>query len=291
MPLTPADQSLLAMLAKYYVLTREQLQRLSNSGHSSGRTTRKRLAKLLAEGFIARHNIPVALPNWSGAAPVYFPTKSGAEALASSFNDERFLAINTRHPRGDRLAHWIAVNETRMVIEQAIAKQNEVSLDGWINEWEPINKADAEPQHFTLHTQLCESPKLSCSPDAGFVLSLRGFSKVYYLERDLGTSSPHQVAARKTRGYAELSRQQGHFKHFANSNVPTFSVLFVSTTPYRCTQLGKELRHREMPELWLMVDEHELTPESFLHSPIIHRTDGSQSSLVKPVAREPGVVT
>ena len=291
MPLTSTDLSLLAMLARYYVLTREQLQRLCNPGHSSGRTTRKHLAKLLAEGFIARPNMPVALPNWTGAAPVYFPTKSGAEALASSFQDERYLAINTRHPRGDRLAHWIAVNETRMVIEQAISKQKEVTLDCWINEWEPINKHDAEPEHFTLHTQLSESPALSCSPDAAFVLSLLGFSKVYYLERDLGTSSPHQVAARKTRGYAEMARQQKHLRHFTNANVPTFSVLFVSTTPYRCTQLAKELRRREMPELWLMVDEHELTPDSFLHSPIIHRTDGSKSSLVKPVAREAGAVT
>lgn len=291
MPLTPSDFSLLAMFAKYRVLTREQVQRLSNRGHSSGRTTRKHLAKLHAGHYIEQHSIPVALPNRTGAAPVYFATKLGAEMLASYFDDERYLATNTSHPRGDRLAHWVAVNETRMVIEQAIAKQSEVTLDGWINEWEPINKEDAEPQRFTLHTQLSESPKLSCSPDAGFVLSLRGFSKVYYLERDLGTSSPHQVAARKTRGYAELARQQGHLKHFPNANVPIFSVLFVSTTPYRCRQLGKELRRREMPELWLMVDEHELTSDAFLHSSIIYRSDGSMSSLVKPVAPEPGAVT
>ena len=50
--------------------------------------------------------------------------------------------------------------------------------------------------------------------------------------------------------------------------MPTFSVLFVTTSAYRCNQLAKELRKRESPELWLMVDHHDLTPESFLLKPI-----------------------
>ena len=50
-------------------------------------------------------------------------------------------------------------------------------------------------------------------------------------------------------------------------------VLFVTTSAYCCNQLGKELRKRESPELWLMVDHHDLTPESFLLKPIPSTTD------------------
>ena len=50
--------------------------------------------------------------------------------------------------------------------------------------------------------------------------------------------------------------------------MPTFSVLFVTTSAYRCNQLAKELRKHKSPELWLMVDHHDLTPESFLLKPI-----------------------
>ena len=291
MPVTETDVRLLEAVARYYVLTREQIARLCQVQHTSGRSTRKHLSKLLQAEYLQRHHVPVALPGSNGAAPVYYPTKAGAELLASWFDDERYLATMTRHPRADRLSHWIELNNTRIVIEHALAQQNEVKLESWISEYETINKDAAERERFTLQTPLREVPPLSCSPDAGFLLSVAGHAKVYYVERDRGTSSPHQIAARKTRGYAELARQQGHLRHFPNATVPTFSVLFVTTSAYRCNQLAKELRKRESPELWLMVDHHDLTPESFLHKPIILKSDGQRASLIQSETRSAGAST
>lgn len=291
MPITATDVRLLDAVARHYVLTRDQIARLCHIDQRSGRSTRKHLSKLLHGGFLQRHNVPVALPGSNGAAPVYYPTKAGAELLASWFDDERYLATITKHPRADRLSHWIELNDSRIVIEHAIASQNEVQLECWISEYETINKESKEPERFTLQTILRETPPLSCSPDAAFLLSIAGQSKVYYVERDRGTSSPHQIAARKNRGYAELSRQQGHLRHFPTATIPTFSVLFVTTSQYRCNQLAKELRKRESPELWLMIDHHEMTPKSFLSEPIILKTDGQRASLIQPQTRIDGATT
>lgn len=286
MPLTAHDIKLLDALAKYYVLTREQLQRLC-CPETSDRCVRKHLTKLQHGDFITKHRVPVLLPDGKGSAPVYYVTREGASTLAAWFEDDRYLATNTRQPRPDRLNHWLALNEARMVIEQAVELDETVTLDGWISEWEVVDKDLPESQRFTLRTQLCETPPLSCSPDAAFLLTTRAISKIFFVELDRGTSSPHQIAARKTRGYAELARQQKHRTHFPQTNLDSFSVLFVTPTRYRCVQLGKELQRHESPDLWRMIDQHELTPASFLHAPVLYKPDGSRVSLVRPPATIP----
>ncbi|MCC7420565.1 MAG: replication-relaxation family protein [Planctomycetaceae bacterium] len=287
MPLTDHDIELLAALGRYYVLTREQLQRLCFPDHAGGRTTRKRLSKLQQAGCIQKHRIPVAFPGTATAAPVYYATKQGAEYLASWYDDESLRAINTRQPRGDRLNHWIAVNETRIVIEQAVARQSDVTLDRWINEWETVDKDAAVGNRFTLHPQLSAEPPLSCSPDAAFLLSLRGHRKVYYLERDLGTSSPKQIAARKTKGYAALADTQGHRNHFPETTMDAFGVLFITTTRYRAEEAAKQIARKQRPDLWLFLDEHEVTAESFLHGAITWNHKLERGPLVKLPAGAP----
>lgn len=286
MIVTENDIQILAMLARYYVLTREQIQRLCAPHLVSGRSLRRRIMKLRQDDYLFKHRVPVALPGKNGAAPVYYLTKQGTELLASWFDDEDFLVTNLRHPRPDRLNHWYAIIETRIVIEQAIALQDEVKLERWVNEWETVNKSAHENDHFVLQTKLSENPPLSCSPDAGFVLSLRGHKKVFYLEQDLGTSSPNQVAARKTKGYAELANRNLHRKHFPETMLGNFKVLFITPTVYRSQTMAEKIRTRPRPDLWLCIDQHELTPESFLHEPITLNYQGERGSIVKPVPAE-----
>jgi len=282
MPITPFDVVLLLALARFYVLTREQLQRVCFPDHTGGRSTRKRLSKLQQGAFVEKHRIPVLLPGFSGAAPVYYLTRSGAELLAAYHDEPSYVSLNTRCPRGDHLNHWIAVNETRIVIEGAIARQTEVTLDRWINEWEVVDKECAEPKQFTLHTQFSADPPLSCSPDAGFLLNFRTqHRKVFYVERDLGTSSPRQIAQRKTSGYAALAENHGYRRHFPEATIETFAVLFITTTHYRCLEATKCLASRPRPDLWLCCDGHDLTHESFLHGSIWWNTQGECRALLK----------
>ncbi len=282
MPVTESDIPLLAALAKYYVLTREQLQCVTDREDVSDRSTRKHLNKLLHAGLISKHSAQITLPDAKGSAPVYFPTKDGGRVLASWFDDDRFLVIKTRLPRADRLAHWVALNETRIGIERTLAAQSELKLVEWISEWEVINKDSHEKEHFTLQTVLSEVPPLSCSPDAGMLLSVDGESKVYYLEQDQGTSSAHQVASRKCKGYAELARQAGHLKHFPQATVPNFGIIVVTTDESRCRQLVRELRTTIGHERWLMIAQRDIDHGKFLAADVIHQTDGKRHQLVAP---------
>ena len=284
MPLTELDMNVLKTISTLYVATREQVQTVCCAEHASGRGTRKRLSRLGKAGYLVKHRVPVALPGTNGAAPVYYPTKKGAEALASYFDDERFYATNTKHPRADRLSHWIACNTTRILVEKAAQKLPHVELVRWINEWETINKDDSKTDQFCLHTQLVEKPPLSCSPDAGFMIRYQDSQMVYYLEQDRATSSPKQVAARKHRGYAELSKQNkqiGHNKHFPDATVPYFRVLFITPSETRAKKTQQEMKERNGKELWLMINEREINEDNFFTGDIAIDQAGEIGPLLK----------
>ena len=93
-----------------------------------------------------------------------------------------------------------------------------------------------------MHTQLSETPPLSCSPDAGFLVEYQGQRKVYYLEQDRATSSPRQIAARKSKGYAKLANLKGHRKHFPETTLDNFRVLFFTTNDYRANKTMEEMQ-------------------------------------------------
>lgn len=281
MTLNQHDLDLLATVARYYVLTREQIQQISFPGHASGRATRKRLTRLRHAGYLQKHSVPVVLPEATGAAPVYYLTRQGTEALASYFDDEKWLATNTKHPRADRLSHWIAINEVRRVVEQAVARQDQVRLVEWFTEWQTINPEAGEAERFVLHTQLSKEPPLSCSPDAAFLLEVSGHRKAYYVEVDLGTSSPDQIAARKTKGYAGLAEVQHHRVHFPATTLPTFSILFFTTNAYRARETARAVRKRPRPDLWLFLNRKEITADNFLFQPLTYNSELVAGPLVK----------
>ena len=291
MPLTELDMAVLKTVATYYVLTREQVQSVCCAGHASGRGTRKRLSRLGQAGYIIKHRVPVALPGTNGAAPVYYPTKKGSEALASYFDDECFYATNTKNPRADRLSHWIACNTTRILVEKAIDRLPNVDLVRWINEWETVNKDDSKSDQFCLHTQLVEKPPLSCSPDAGFLIRYQDEQMVYYLEQDRATSSPKQVAARKHRGYAELLKQNGHKKHFPDATVPYFRVLFVTPNETRAKKTQQEMKSRIGKELWLMMNEKALDETNFFTGDVAINHDGETGPLLMLPNSEPAIAS
>lgn len=283
MPLTEFDMSTLKTLAFYYVLTRLQIQHLCNPGHASGRGTRKQLLRLRQAGLIIMHRMQITLPGMNGAAPVYYPTKKGAETLASYYGDDRFLATNTKHPRADRLAHWVAINDTRMLLEAAAPRVEGLKLKSWITEWETINKEDAIPNQYCLHTQLSENPPLSCSPDAGLLLEFRGQRCVYYLEQDRGTSSPRQIAARKAKGYAGLLNRQCHRKHFPETTLDRFRVLLITTNGYRAKKTASEMKDKPGREAWLMMNQQDLTADNFFTGDVAIDHEG----IIGPMIRMP----
>ncbi len=197
------------------MLNRPQIQRVCFPEDQSGRITRRRLQTLVDEKLINRLRVLVHHPHFGSPGPVYFPSQKGCEFLAEHYEDERFLAGCTQPPQAHHVLHWLAVSETHIALDSAIARQNQVQLTAWFNEWDVVNPEESAPERrFRLYTLLRESPRLICAPDAAFMLAVGEHRKAFYLEQDRNTSGVRQVAASKTPGYAALAERQLHRRHF-----------------------------------------------------------------------------
>jgi hypothetical protein len=280
--ITERDIGVLHALAVYYVLNRPSIQRLCYPDDSSGRITRRRLHALLSQDLVSRHNLVFHHPQAGSPGPVYYPSRRGCEFLAEYFEDEKYLMTPTQTPQSHHAFHWLAVSETHIAIDQAIAAQSEVHLDGWLNEWDVANKDESAPEkRYRIYTLLNDSPRLVCAPDAAFLLRLGKHRKVFYLEQDRDTSGVRRVAASKTKGYAELVKRQAHRRHFPPATVSTITVLLVAPTPRRRDALRREFRDKPGADLWKFAAATELTAYSFLHGSIFYPCKGEAMSLVK----------
>jgi hypothetical protein len=280
--LTPRDIAILVALTHYYCLSRAQIQRLCFPDDPNGRITRRRLHVLLQAQFIARHTLFPYNPLLGAPAPVYYPSRKGAEFLAAHFDDERYLTTCTQPPQPNNILHWLAVTDTHIALVETLARQQDVKLEGWLNEWDVANKEETRPEkRYRLYTLLRQQPRLVCAPDAAFLLSKNEFRKVYYLEQDRGTSGVHQIAASKTPGYAIMADQNLHHRHFPETNIDPFTILLVTMNANRREALRKAFRGKPGAALWRFATVTDLNAETFLHGPVFYPCDGEPASLVR----------
>lgn len=279
---TDRDLGLLHAIARYFVLNRQQIQKLCFPEDDSGRVTRRRLLKLVAQGLIQRQ--PLQMHDMDGGSPslVYYPARRGLEILVEALDDKRFLHVSTQAPQPHHVRHWLAVSDTHILIDRAIAQQDSVKIDRWINEWDTILATGSAPEErYRLYTRI--DPRLVCVPDAAFLLSLAVHKKVYYLEQDRNTSGVERIAVSKTKGYAAMAEQLLHRRHFPQTTVPTFTVLMVAPDARRRDHLRRAIHGKPGWELWRFASLTDLSPESFLTSPVLYRCDSDQGvPLVKP---------
>ena len=282
MTITERDIDVLRVLDRYYVLSRPQIQRLCFPSDTTGRVTRRRLQALVSHDLISRHRVLVHHPFSAPPGSVYYPAKKGCELLAEYVDDERHLLTPTQQPQAHHVPHWLAVSDTHIALDGAIAAQQAVKLAGWINEWDIVNKDESVPEkRFRLYQLIRESPRLICAPDAAFMLTVQGFSKVFYLEQDRNTTGVRQVAARKSPGYAAMAERLLHRKHFPETNVDAFTVLLIAPTDRRRDALKKTFREKPQSHVWKFAAMTDLTPETFLHAPVFHPCAGDPVPLVK----------
>lgn len=281
--ITDRDIQVLLAVAQYYVLNRPQIQRLCFASDQTGRVTRRRLQTLVDQRLLNRHRAQVHYPGSAPAGSIYYPAKKGSQLLAEHTGDEQYLLTPDQCPQPHHVLHWLAISDTHIALNAAIALQHEVSVDAWVNEWDVVNKDESDPQRrFRLYTLLNENPRLICAPDAAFLLSTRGFSKVFYVEQDRGTTGARQVAARKIKGYAELHARGLHRNHFPETNVNSFTVLCVANNTRRRDALRSAFFRMDGAELWKFTAATELTSERFLHEAIVYPATGDPMPLVKP---------
>jgi hypothetical protein len=281
--LTERDILVLLCLFRYYVLSRSQIQRLCFPGDITGRVTRRRLQTLIDTKLIQRQPVLVVHPGASSAGPVYFSSPRGLQVLADYHGDERFLAGTCRAPQDYRLLHWLAVSETHITLDAALALHPHVKCLRFFNEWDVVNPDETEPQHrFRLYLLIHESPRLVCAPDAAFLLEMDGHRKAFYVEQDRNTSGTRQIAASKTKGYAVMAEQSLHRKHFPDETVGTFSVLTIAPDERRRDALCNAIKDKPGAELWKFASVRELTPETFFHAPVFRECKGDTTALMKP---------
>ena len=265
--ITERDFLIILALARYFVLNHQQIQRLVFPQDEQGRITRRRLQALVSEKLINRQALQFYHPSQS-PAPVYFPARKGVELLAEHFSDQRFLTTPTQSPVPHHTFHWLAVSDTHITFDEAIKRQSLVTMDGWINEWDIVNKDESAPEkRFRLYTLLRENPRLVCAPDSAFLLSVKGRSKIFYLEQDRATSGVTQIAASKTPGYAALAQSNLHRRHFAAST-ENFSVLMVAPTERRRDALRKAIEDRPSAALWRFATATDLMPDKVFFEPV-----------------------
>ena len=158
---TARDIIILLAICRYYVLGRAQVQRLRGPDGAclfdcgnSARIARRRLEYLLDEHYINRTRMQV-VDLGGTAAPAYYPARRGCELLAEHTGDDRYHAVPTQTPQPHHLPHWLAVTETHLTLDAALAGRTDMRCLGWLNEWDTANPLEAAPEKkFRLYTLL-----------------------------------------------------------------------------------------------------------------------------------------
>lgn len=288
--ITDRDIQILEDLVRYFVLSRPQIQRLRFPEDKNGRSTRRRLQMLVDLQFINRQHLLFAHPSGGSPASVYFPSRKGCELLFERSLNEHYLLTPTAAPIPYHINHWLAISETHIHLDYAIARQSDVFVEDWCNEWDICNKNETVPEkRFRLYTLLRDNPKLVCAPDAAFLLALSGYRKIYYLEQDRNTSGVHQVASSKTKGYAVMAELNLHRRHFPQTNLDAFTVIMIAPSPKRRDALRYAIKDKPGANLWRFASATDVTPETFLFEPIFYPVDSEAVPLVKrrPPVPEP----
>lgn len=272
----------------YQYLNVPQLKRILFPGHKSNRATRQYLQQAKQKRWVERTNAFFPYGDYrSGGTPVWYMTKGGCEALAVHRNDESLLIGRTKPPRESHAQHWLNLIDTHICMDAACKKHDgSFAISRWLNEWQPANPSDAKAQQFCLHTVLRETPKpLSCSPDAGCLIHVPETDErmVVYIEQDRNTGTgPKQIARQKMPGYCELLFQQGHQRHFPETNIDRFIVLLITTSALRMRLIAESIRERgEGADQWLLTTTEQLTPESFPYGDIFFNHNLDVGPLLK----------
>jgi hypothetical protein len=284
-PLSPILVSILVAVARYYTLTRMQLESLCTPGkQGDGRRMRKHLTALRHAGLLNQTNGRVVFPERNGApAPVYYPSRRGCELLAEVLKDESYLHVCCLTPTWQHLYHWVRIADLRILFDRAVALQAEVQMCHWLTEWTIANPEERSPEkRYSLFTQLQETPRLVCAADASCVLSYRGYLKGVYFEIDRATSGIQQIANSKTPGYAALAEKCAHTRHFpgVSAEIP-FTVLHVSPSAARRDLVAKAVKGKAGDRLWKFASWDELNPQTALHEAILRDVDLKALPLVR----------
>jgi hypothetical protein len=172
----------------------------------------------------------------------------------------------------------LSVSVAHVALDQAVADQDAITLERWIGEFDVVNDEEPDPKkHFRLFTVLQGELRITCSPDAVFMLNHDGRQKIFYLELERGGTGSADLVEHKAPGYRQLAEQQLHKRHFPETTADHFRVLLLAPTPQRCDTFRRAFQEADQAELrtalWRFASITEITPETFLHADIFRTCD------------------
>ena len=265
--ITEKNLQVLETLAKYYVCSRSMIQEYCFPHVKSSRSVCERLRKLLKAGYISQARMEVVVRG-QHATPIFHPNKKTAETLVAYYDDAAYANIFCKPPSGRLLFHWLEISKVHRLLDLAVEFNDEIEMPEFYNEWEPINKDAVNSNLFSLSCELQKEPRISCAPDAGFLIEKGGQKKVFYMEIDRGTDSVKRVCSKKPKGYTRLQEINQHFRHFPAATVSEFSVLFITTSEYRRNELVKGFQKLDGSSLWKFATYSDVTSNSFFVEPV-----------------------
>jgi hypothetical protein len=276
---------ILILIATHFTLTAGQIRRLvfGDQHDRDGRQTRRILAEMLRRQLIQKTHMEVTNPLHPVTASVYYPSKTGCEALARQTENMAWLLTNCQTPQWQNLRHFLQMSELRILIQSAIAAQDLVAMPHFYNEFDIVNvqaTRDNPAERYRLYTVCSTVPhRIICCPDAAFCLKdQEGGGRAYYVELETG-SNPFKAAAEKTPGYAALEAGHLYRKHFPEMD--RFAVLVFAPNASWRDGLRKSFRKKERPDLYRFAALTELTPQNFLHGKVFYLVGEGPFPLVK----------
>ena len=286
--LTERDIPILVWLSRCFLLRRKQVQRLCFPNDREGRSTRRRLNALVQDGLIKRRNLHVVNPRDGSSAPVYNLTANGRAVLAGHLDDPAIMLLPVEPKQPQYLFHYLSVAETAILFHQAAENESDLEMPRFLLEDHVVNVHEpGRTNHFALEL-ISQTPqrKIVCDPDAAFELCFGDSRAVFYVEVDRDREWQGKVASKKNPGYQYLHEQQLHRRHFPDTTLPYFFVLFIAPTPKRRDQLreafsyqnkdnehGKLFRFAAFPELQQAVE----SGGNLFFDPLFYRADSDEA--------------
>lgn len=288
MTLTARDIAWMGFLRRYYYARTSQISEAYFPADADGSVTRSRVRLAEREGYVRRNHSQVTDPlDPRTQSPIWALTLKGATALARATGDAS-LVLRAEPSFRDWLSlnHFASLTSLHWMIDRAIAAQTHVVLHGLCFEHEVADASASDPdKRYRLYTRTSE--KVVCVPDSGIMIQAGCLpGRVIYMEREMGSDLPTRVAAKKHKGYAELAAHGLHRRHFPEA--ADFRVLCLAPSASWRDAIRDAMRDKPGADYWLFVASPDLTADTVLHSPIVHRCGhAGPVPLVPPPAAPP----
>lgn len=236
-----------------------------------GSITREVLRTLLKPALIRRHAPRILEQGRTTAPPIHVLTQRGAAELAAATGDVgKLLPFEPGFRDWMSLHHFCALSQFHITVDAAVASQSRVAQHALYFEHEQVSDSAEPARRFRLYTAFPDT-NVRCVPDSAFEIEVAGHRRVIYVEREMGSDTPSRVAAKKHKGYAQLDRTGLHRRLFPQAR--DFRVLAVCPYAGWRDLLRAEMRGKAGAELWLFCDVTAVTPDAFLHGPLLYTID------------------